>query len=119
MPIILPYEHCRFPGCKAKATRIPVLCVPKDGKEATREHSIESRFDIPCCPDHLPEPRDVMSDKLEKMFLEVARRTPGKPVLCFDKAFMVAESMLTDKYAKIKMARQKRGDNKPPVGIIQ
>jgi len=117
MPLVLPYERCRMTGCNAKATRIPVLCVPKTGREPTRENSIESRFFIPCCADHLPEPRDVMSDKLIGMFVQMALKSPGKPALNFDKAFMVAESMLTAKFLKMRAEYEKRGQK--PIGFPQ
>lgn len=98
--ILLPkgYTRCSAHGCADRAVRVPVLCVPKTGREPTRENSIEAMMNIPCCVNHSPGVRDMWSEALKQQFIAKAAASPDKPGLDFDKAFVAYTSMLNPKY---------------------
>ena len=107
--LILPpnYALCEAHGCRKRATRVPVLCCPKVGHPAEREHCIEAMFDIPCCPDHLPDVRALYSEAMRLMFIQKASKSPNKPLLDFNRLFVDSESRRSKKYADM-VERKKR-----------
>lgn len=110
--ILLPknYVLCSYHGCKERAIRVPVLCVPKKGREPTRKNSIEAHMNIPCCINHSPEVRDMFSEALKQHFIKVAASSPDKPALDFDKAFVAYMTMLDPRYQQmVDRAAAKRG----------
>jgi hypothetical protein len=109
MSLLLPpsFIRCKHNGCHKRSTRVPVLCCPKVGKPATRDHCLEAIFDIPCCPDHLPEVRDLLNEGIRLMFIAKASMAPDRPQLDFTNLWVEAQSMSTPKYRQMKDRKRK------------
>lgn len=107
--LILPpgYATCQAHGCRKRATRVPVLCCPKVGAPRERQHSIEAMFDIPCCPDHLPEVNVLFNEAIRIMFIQKASKAKDRPLLDFNNLWVEGESRRSRKYADM-VERKKR-----------
>jgi hypothetical protein len=97
---------CSKPGCLRRATRAPVLCVPRKGIPLQLQEPIKATIDIPLCERHIGEPtvRDMLTPAMQRLFVARCTATNSNPP-DFDQAFM--ESCLMTDVRYLDVVKQK------------
>jgi hypothetical protein len=107
---ISPIPKCMKPGCLARPTRVPVLCVPRKGIPLAMQSPIKATIDIPLCRKHIGEPTvgELLTDNMKRLFVMqtvVNRSNPPD----FDKAWIESVTMNDPRYLDALRQKRERG----------
>lgn len=102
---------CSKSGCLAKATKVPVLCVPRKGIPLDLQRPIKATIDIPCCDRHIGEPtvRDLLSPAMRRLFTAQTLATTITNPPDFDRAYIEPVSMDSIRYEDAMRQKKARG----------